>query len=107
MVVSTEVIEHLFSPHHLPIFAFKVLANGGWLVVSTPYHGYWKNLALCVMNKWDFHHDPLWHGGHIKFWSRNTLSKLMMNNGFEVVEFHGVGRIAYLWKSMILVCRKK
>jgi 2-polyprenyl-3-methyl-5-hydroxy-6-metoxy-1,4-benzoquinol methylase len=107
MVVSTEVIEHLFSPHHLPIFAARVLQDGGHLVVSTPYHGYLKNLLLSIFNKWDFHHSPLWHGGHIKFWSRQTLSKLLEENGFEVLEFRGVGRVAYLWKSMVLVCRKR
>jgi 2-polyprenyl-3-methyl-5-hydroxy-6-metoxy-1,4-benzoquinol methylase len=107
LVVSTEVIEHLFSPHHLPIFAARVLQDGGHLVVSTPYHGYLKNLLLSIFNKWDFHHSPLWHGGHIKFWSRQTLSKLLEENGFEVLEFRGVGRVAYLWKSMVLVCRKR
>jgi 2-polyprenyl-3-methyl-5-hydroxy-6-metoxy-1,4-benzoquinol methylase len=106
LVVSTEVIEHLFSPHHLPIFAARVLTDGGHLIVSTPYHGYFKNLALSLLNKWDFHHSPLWHGGHIKFWSRTTLSKLLEEHGFRVIGFRGVGRIGYLWKSMILVCRK-
>jgi 2-polyprenyl-3-methyl-5-hydroxy-6-metoxy-1,4-benzoquinol methylase len=107
LVVSTEVIEHLFSPHHLPIFAARVLKDGGHLVVSTPYHGYLKNLLLSIFNKWDFHHSPLWHGGHIKFWSRRTLSKLLEEHGFEVLEFRGVGRVAYLWKSMVLVSRKR
>ena len=107
LVVSTEVIEHLFSPHHLPIFAGRVLADDGHLVLSTPYHGYLKNLALSLTDKWDAHHGPLWHGGHIKFWSRRTLTRLLEENGFEVLAFHGVGRIAYLWKSMILVCRKR
>ena len=107
VVVSTEVIEHLFSPHHLPIYAAGVLADGGYLVVSTPYHGYWKNLALSIFDKWDFHHSPLWHGGHIKFWSRRTLTRLLEEYGFEVVEFRGVGRLPYLWKSMVLVCRKR
>jgi 2-polyprenyl-3-methyl-5-hydroxy-6-metoxy-1,4-benzoquinol methylase len=106
-VVSTEVIEHLFSPHLLPRFAHAVLAEGGHLVVTTPYHGYLKNLALAVLGKWDFHHDPLWHGGHVKFWSRATLSRLLAENGFEVVAFSGVGRLPYLWKSMALVARKK
>jgi hypothetical protein len=48
----------------------------------------------------------LWHGGHIKFWSRNTLSLLLQESGFEVVAFSGVGRFPYLWKSMVLVARK-
>jgi len=104
-VVSTEVVEHLFSPHLLPIFARRLLRGGGYLVISTPYHGYLKNLALSVFNKWDIHHTPLWHGGHIKFWSRATLTELLEQYGFKVVEFHGVGRLPWLWKSMILVAK--
>lgn len=104
-VVSTEVIEHLFSPHLLPIFARQLVPKGGYLVISTPYHGYLKNLALSVFNKWDKHHTVLWHGGHIKFWSRNTLTQLLEGNGFKVVGFHGAGRFPFLWKSMILVAQ--
>lgn len=104
-VVSTEVIEHLFSPHLLPVFARQILQREGYLVISTPYHGYLKNLALSVFNKWDKHHTPLWHGGHIKFWSRKTLTHLLEANGFRVTEFHGAGRLPWLWKSMILVAR--
>ena len=104
-VVSTEVIEHLFSPHLLPHFAKGLLRDNGLLIVSTPYHGFLKNLALSIANKWDHHHTPLWHGGHIKFWSKRTLTTLLTEGGFEVIEFHGVGRLPFLWKSMILVAR--
>ena len=106
-VVSTEVIEHLFSPHLLPIFAAGLLKPGGKLVITTPYHGYLKNLALSIFNAWDNHLTAQWHGGHIKFWSRKTLTQLLKNNGFEVQAFSGVGRFPYLWKSMILVAKKK
>lgn len=105
-VVSTEVIEHLFSPHLLPIYARSVLKDGGHLILTTPYHGYLKNLALAVFGHWDKHHTPLWHGGHIKFWSRATLTRLLSDNGFRVVGFSGVGRVPYLWKSMVLVAEK-
>ena len=50
-VVSTEVVEHLFSPHLLPVFARQIVRGGGYLVISTPYHGYLKNMALSVFNK--------------------------------------------------------
>ena len=105
-LVSTEVVEHLFAPHQLPIFASRVLRTGGHLILSTPYHGYLKNLALSILDHWDEHHTPLWHGGHIKFWSRSTLGRLLADNGFLVTAFSGVGRLPYLWKSMILVARK-
>jgi 2-polyprenyl-3-methyl-5-hydroxy-6-metoxy-1,4-benzoquinol methylase len=105
-VVSTEVIEHLFSPHLLPRFAAETLQAGGFIVISTPYHGYLKNLALSLLGAWDKHHTAMWHGGHIKFWSRRTLSHLLVKNGFEVQGFYGVGRLPFLWKSMILVAQK-
>jgi 2-polyprenyl-3-methyl-5-hydroxy-6-metoxy-1,4-benzoquinol methylase len=105
-VVSTEVIEHIYSPHKWATFCFDALRPGGTLIVTTPYHGYLKNLALSLVDKWDGHHDPLWYGGHIKFWSKTTLSKLLTNAGFDVVGFEGVGRMPYLWKSMILIARK-
>ena len=106
-VTSTEVVEHLFSPHLLLSFAKAVLREDGYLIVTTPYHGYIKNLALSVLNKWDSHHDPLWIGGHIKFWSRKTLVNLIRENDFDVIDFSGVGRIPYLWKSMVIVAKKR
>jgi 2-polyprenyl-3-methyl-5-hydroxy-6-metoxy-1,4-benzoquinol methylase len=106
-VVSTEVVEHLYSPHRLPAYASAVLGPGGLLVVSTPYHGFLKNLVLSIFNAWDAHLTALWCGGHIKFWSRKTLTALLSENGFDVIQFHGVGRLPYLWKSMVVVARKR
>ncbi len=63
-VVSTEVIEHLFSPHLLPRYAHGLLRDSGHLVISTPYHGYLKNLLLSLFDKWDHHHTALWHDHH-------------------------------------------
>jgi 2-polyprenyl-3-methyl-5-hydroxy-6-metoxy-1,4-benzoquinol methylase len=105
-VVSTEVIEHLYSPHLLPQYAAAVLKEGGYLLITTPYHGYLKNLALSIFDKWDFHHTTLRHGGHIKFWSRATLTELLSQNGFRVIAFSGAGRFPYLWKSMVLLAQK-
>lgn len=107
VVVSTEVIEHLFAPHLLPRYAHAVLKEKGRLILTTPYHGYLKNLALSLFDHWDAHHAPLWHGGHIKFWSRKTLAELLAANGFAVTAFSGVGRLPYLWKSMVLVAEKR
>lgn len=106
-VVSTEVIEHLYAPRLLPIYAARVLGPRGHLILTTPYHGYWKNLAVSLFDRWDHHHTALWEGGHVKFFSRATLTRLLEENGFEVTGFHGVGRLPWLWKSMALVARKR
>ena len=106
-VVSTEVIEHLFRPQFLPRFASSVLRKNGILIISTPYHGYFKNLIWSLFNHWDVHHAALWDGGHIKFFSRRTLTELLVSMGFEVIEFKGVRRLPLLWSSMILVAIKR
>jgi 2-polyprenyl-3-methyl-5-hydroxy-6-metoxy-1,4-benzoquinol methylase len=106
VVVSTEVIEHVFQPRSLPRFASKVFRPGGSLILTTPYHGYIKNVVMAVSNKLDAHFTVLWDGGHIKFWSRATLSRLLSEEGFSVTGFIGAGRFPYLWKSMIMIAQK-
>lgn len=101
-IISTEVIEHLYNPDGFIEFCKNALQKNGELIISTPYHGYWKNLLLAILGKWDSHHGPMWHGGHIKFWSKKTLSKLLTNKGFTVTGFKGCGRAPYFWKSMII-----
>lgn len=107
IAVSTEVLEHLYAPRRLPAFAHAVLRRGGHLLVTTPYHGYLKNLAISVVGGWDRHADPLWDGGHIKLFSRRTISLLLNEAGFRIVSFGGVGRAPYLWKSMVVVAVKE
>jgi 2-polyprenyl-3-methyl-5-hydroxy-6-metoxy-1,4-benzoquinol methylase len=106
VAIATEVIEHLVRPRNLPRFAKQLLRPGGHLIISTPYHGYLKNFVLALTNKWDAHLNPFWDGGHIKLWSRKTLSQLLNETGFHIDRFIGAGRLPFLWKSMIVVARK-
>lgn len=105
-VVAVEVIEHLYSPRIFVNGAYDVLRPGGRLIMTTPYWGYLKNLALAVLGRIDRHHTALWDGGHIKHWCRKTLTMLVEERGFEVVAFEGAGRLPYLWNGMMLVARK-
>lgn len=103
-LISTEVIEHLYDPKEFIAFCKHILSNQkhNTLIISTPYHGYLKNLALAIFNQSDKHYNPLWSGGHIKFWSRKTLGNLLESFGFEIVEFKGCGRFPFFWKSMLI-----
>ena len=104
VIISTEVVEHLYDPKRYVAFCKTVLQNsqGGEFIISTPYHGYLKNLILALTGKLDNHFTALWDGGHIKFWSRKTLTQLLEMQGFKVTKFIGCGRMPYLWKSMII-----
>lgn len=104
-IIATEVIEHLYDPEDFIAFCKQALDGKGEIILSTPYHGYLKNLVLSLFNKWDTHLDPFWVGGHIKLWSKATLSRLVTKNGFTNVIFKGCGRMPYFWKSMIIKAR--
>ena len=106
IVISSEVIEHLYAPRVLVKNALSLLKPGGHFILSTPYHGYLKNLALALSGKMDKHFTVLWDGGHIKFWSQSTLVQLLMEAGFRNLSFKGAGRIPLLWKSMVITCQK-
>lgn len=106
-IVSVEVIEHLYSPRVFVSRCFDALRPGGLLIVTTPYWGYFKNLAVAATNRMDDSLTALWDGGHIKHWSRNTLSTLLTEHSFEVIGFNGAGRrIPFLWNGMVMVGRK-
>lgn len=105
LILSNDVIEHLYRPADLLEAAKGMLAPGGTLLTATPYHGYLKNLAIVGLGKSDQHFNPLWDGGHIKFFSPATLTQLLQKNGFRVEGFAYVGRFYAFWKSMICIAR--
>ncbi len=103
VVVSLEVIEHCPSSRVFMRSFASLLAPGGVGLISTPYHGYVKNLALVASGGFDRHFDPLWEGGHLKFFTEAKLRQLFEESGFARYEFHRVGRIPILAKSILAV----
>ena len=106
VVLSLEVIEHIYDPRCYARTFYDLLVPGGLGVISTPYHGYLKNLALAITGKLDSHFTVLGDGGHIKFFSAATLTQLLLETGFERPEIYRAGRIPPLAKSMIAVFKR-
>jgi 2-polyprenyl-6-hydroxyphenyl methylase/3-demethylubiquinone-9 3-methyltransferase len=93
LVLSLEVVEHVYAPRDYAKTLFALVQPGGHAIISTPYHGYLKNLAMALTGKMDKHFTALWDHGHIKFWSPKTLKTLLTEQGFMNIVFHRVGRI--------------
>jgi SAM-dependent methyltransferase len=102
LVISTEVVEHVYAPRDYAAGVFKAVKPGGKFICTTPYHGYLKNLLISLAGKWDHHADPLWDGGHIKLWSRAKLSALLTEVGFVDLQFRGAGRLPWVWMTMVM-----
>ena len=103
VVISLEVIEHCSSAREFMRSFASLLAPGGVGLISTPYHGYLKNLAVVASGRFDRHFDPLWEGGHLKFFTEAKLRQLFEETGFIRHEFHQIGRIPILAKSTLAV----
>lgn len=101
IVLSVEVIEHLLYPKELVRGAKKCLKPNGRLILTTPYHGYLKNLALATSGKMDSHFTALWDGGHVKFFSVATIRQLLETENYADIQFKFSGRIPFIWKSML------
>lgn len=106
LVISSDVIEHLYRPSDLLEAAASLLKPNSHIVIGTPYHGYLKNLVLSATGRMDAHFTALWDGGHIKFFSVKTLGSLITMHGFEIIDFTFYGRAPWLWKNMICHARK-
>lgn len=106
VVTSLEVVEHVYSPRQYASTLFDLLEDGGIAIVSTPFHGYFKNLVLAFTGRMDAHFTALWDNGHIKFWSVKTLTMLLREAGFKNIRFSFAGRIPILAKSMVAVAQK-
>jgi len=102
-VWCTEVLEHLFDVQVALAEINRVLRPHGTLVLTTPYHGLLKNLAIALLS-FDRHFDPC--GPHIRFFTRRTLARCLSKGGFAVERWTGVGRFWPLWMSHFVVAHK-
>lgn len=100
VAVSTEVIEHLYRPGML--FRRATESGATRMLLSTPYHGYLKNIAIALTNKFDHHWESFRDGGHIKFFSVATLGVVAEREGWTIRAVQRVGRVGPLAKSMIV-----
>lgn len=109
--ICVEVVEHLYNPRQLVRSVSESLRPGGVFILTTPYWGYLKNIALAVTNRTDRALTALWDGGHIKHFSRKTLTQLVVEQDFEFIGFEGCGEgirayTPFLWNGMLLSFRK-
>lgn len=106
IILLIEVIEHVYLPDLFLKKIVKFMNKNSILIISTPYHGYLKNLVISLLNKFDSHFNPLWNYGHIKFWSKKTLTILLNTNNLQIKKVFYSGRFFPLSKSMLMICKK-
>lgn len=94
---SSEVIEHVFDIRSYLTEIRRVVKSGGLLMLTTPYHGLAKNIAIALRG-FERHYDP--YHGHIRFFTTNSLYRCLRDHGFVPKTFIGIGRTWPVYKTM-------
>jgi SAM-dependent methyltransferase len=93
-VIAVEVLEHVFEPQRAVAEFRRVLQPGGVLFISLPNVAYWRRrLELLLVGRFDPMGDDLsveqpWRDPHIRFFSPETLTRLLHSEGLTA-EVHG------------------
>lgn len=104
-IVASEVIEHVLDTDAMFGEFRRVLQFSGFLFLSCPYHGFLKDLGLLLSNQLGRHyHDP--YSAHVRYYSFATLTPVLKKHGFSITRRGGVGRLPFLWKSMVVAAIK-
>jgi SAM-dependent methyltransferase len=81
VVTMWETLEHIYDPKAAVRKAFKILAPMGILAISVPNLA---NFGFFLLREYSGHRG----GEHINFFSPATLSRMLTDNGFTIVEVH-------------------
>ena len=107
-VTSVEVIEHQYDPLDFIQKLNQITEKNGYVLITTPFHGYYKNLLISLLNLNDKHYNALWKHGHIKFFSIKTFKELVRISGtnLEIKKIDYCGRFYPFSHSMIFLLKK-
>jgi ubiquinone/menaquinone biosynthesis C-methylase UbiE len=90
LVWAGEVIEHVADTAAWLSEVRRVLRPGASLLLSTPAHGRLTLMRLALSRRaFADHFDPL--GDHLRFYSRETLTRLIGDFGFERIKVRSAG----------------
>jgi ubiquinone/menaquinone biosynthesis C-methylase UbiE len=103
LVWCSEVLEHVADTRRLLGEVRRVLAPGGRVLVTTPFHGRLYGAAL-ALGRFDSHFDPL--GEHLRFYTRSSLARVLAEAGLRDVDVQALGGLPFARRTLVARARK-
>jgi len=95
VVMSFEVLEHLFSPGDVVAELKRVLRPGGYMLGSVPNTAYVANRLLMLLGYFNPGGSPAtsltrpWIDPHLRFFSKRSLHAFLSEMGFRSIKISG------------------
>ncbi|MBI2596891.1 class I SAM-dependent methyltransferase [Candidatus Daviesbacteria bacterium] len=102
-ILMLDVIEHIYNTKSTIKELYRILKPGGKILLSTPYHGFLKNLIL-ISFFFEQYFDP--ESAHIRQYSKKSLVSQLESTGFSVVRFDYFGRFFPVSRAMYVLAKK-
>src|SRR5215216_7030585 len=98
LVWCSEVLEHVADGLHLLQEARRVLRPGGRILVTAPFHGRAKAVAIALA-RFDAHFDP--QGQHLRFYTRSSLAEALRAAVFAEPSVRAVGGVPLFRETLV------
>jgi len=100
---ASEVLAHVADTDGLLSEVRRVLRPRGTLVVTTPYHGPVRTLALALRG-FEQAFDP--RGPYLRFYTARSLRDLLQDFGFEIERIEAAGGLPLLRRFLLASARR-
>lgn len=82
VIIAADIIEHLVWPERLLAQIAPCLAAQGRLLISVPNAAYAGLVASLLDGKFDYRDEGILDRTHLRFFTRDSLAKLLLSTGF-------------------------
>jgi glycosyltransferase involved in cell wall biosynthesis len=91
VVLAADVIEHLRDPRRLLGDARRAMSPRGSLIVCVPNIGHWYPRFRTLLGRFDYDQRGPLDSGHLRFFTRRSIKRLLQREGFKVRRIQPVG----------------
>lgn len=103
-VFAGELIEHVPDTSKMFSEFWRILKQGGNLIVITPEFSFIKNLIITFFY-WEEFYNPL--GQHLRFYSRKKLKGILKDNSFKLIYEWRKKHFGIIPNLMLIIAEKR
>lgn len=96
LVTLIEVLEHIMNAEMLVDEIYRVLADDGHFLLSTPNYAFYKHRLNGILGK-----APPEEGRHLRFFIKRKLKNILISRGFRIVKINSFGYLPLFNKIML------